>query len=195
MATKTEQRRAELRDRLIEAAELRIAQNGLEQLRARDLARDAGCSLGAIYNVFEDLTAIKMTVNGRTFQRLGQSVQAAVKPGDPAQDRLIAMATAYLHFAEAEERLWQALFELNVPADGPVPDWYVQALTGLFGYILDPVAELFPRMTPTDHDLMTRALFSSVHGIVLLGLGNRISGVPRPMLEQMISTILRQIVT
>jgi len=40
---------------------------------------------------------------------------------------------------------------------------------------------------------MVRALFSSVHGIVLLGLENRISGVPRERIEDMISQVLTQI--
>jgi hypothetical protein len=47
---------------------------------------------------------------------------------------------------------------------------------------------------PADElDLMVRALFSSVHGIVLLGLERRISGVPRPQIEHMIAQVLSQI--
>jgi hypothetical protein len=41
-----------------------------------------------------------------------------------------------------------------------------------------------------DLDLMVRALFSSVHGMVLLGLQNRISGVPRANIEAMIEAVL-----
>ena len=40
---------------------------------------------------------------------------------------------------------------------------------------------------------MTRALFSSVHGIVLLGLERRISGVPPEKLERMIELVLSNI--
>jgi len=55
MAGKVEARRAALRDALIHHAEIRIERDGLKNLRARDLAKDAGCALGAIYNVFGDL--------------------------------------------------------------------------------------------------------------------------------------------
>jgi hypothetical protein len=40
---------------------------------------------------------------------------------------------------------------------------------------------------------MVRALFSAVHGIVLLGLEQRISGVPPERIEQMIAQVLEQI--
>ena len=44
---------------------------------------------------------------------------------------------------------------------------------------------------PASSALMTRALISSIHGIVLLGLENRISGVPRDQIRNMIALILR----
>ncbi len=44
MAGKVEARRAVLRDALIEHAQARIQADGLRHLRARDLARDAGCA-------------------------------------------------------------------------------------------------------------------------------------------------------
>jgi len=37
------------------------------------LAADAGCSLGATFNVFDDFNAIVMAVNGRAFRKLGAS--------------------------------------------------------------------------------------------------------------------------
>ena len=37
---------------------------------------------------------------------------------------------------------------------------------------------------------MTGTLFSSIHGIVLLGLENRISGVPHGQLKDMIALLL-----
>ena len=53
--------------------------------------------------------------------------------------------------------------------------------------------ELFPDLDRAEMDLMTRALFSSVHGIVTLGLENRISGVPPEQIERMIAQVLSRI--
>ena len=55
MAGKVAVRREVLRKSLIDIATQRIARDGLSALRARDLAGDAGCAVGAIYNVFGDL--------------------------------------------------------------------------------------------------------------------------------------------
>ncbi|MFT7596478.1 MAG: AcrR family transcriptional regulator [Paracoccaceae bacterium] len=195
MSEKTEQRKAALHDKLIEAAEVRIERDGLQALRARDLAADAGCSLGAIYNVFDDLNAIVMAVNGRTFRKLGASVAASITGAEALSpnDRLIRMSNAYLHFASQHNALWRALFDLQMSTEGTVPTWYLQALNGLFQHIAAPLAELFPDKSASDLDLMTRALFSSVHGIVLLGLEKRISGVPIDRIENMIAQVLNEI--
>lgn len=193
MTTKSQLRREQLREKLIEAAEFRIDRDGLNDLRARDLSKDAGCALGAIYNVFEDLNAIIMAVNGRTFRRLGQEVGSSFDGSEPPVQRLVVMSVAYLNFADQNTNLWRALFDLQMADDGPVPDWYRDALRGLFAYIAEPVGQLFPDLDRVEADLMTRALFSSVHGIVTLGLENRISGVPPDQIERMITQVLSRI--
>lgn len=190
MATKSQIRREQLREKLVEVAEIRIARDGLAELRARDLAKDAGCAVGAIYNVFEDLNAIAMAVNGRTFLRLEQAVGTSFDGSEAPVQRLIVMSTAYLRFADTHTKLWRALFDLQMADDDQVPEWYRQALKGLFAYIAEPVSQLFPDLDRAELELMTRALFSSVHGIVTLGLENRISGVPPEQIERMISQVL-----
>lgn len=195
MSEKTKQRKAALAERLIGAAELRIERDGLRALRARDLAADAGCSLGAIYNVFDDLNALVMAVNGRTFRRLGEAVNASLAGAgaETPNQRLIIMSNAYLRFASQHNNLWRALFNLQMTADGPVPDWYLQAMGRLFAHIAEPLSEIFPEKDAEGIDLMTRTLFSSIHGIVLLGLARRISGVPVERIEEMIAQLLNQI--
>ncbi|NSY38437.1 TetR/AcrR family transcriptional regulator [Leisingera sp. ANG59] len=195
MAGKVEARKAALRQKLVEAAEIRIARDGAGALRARDLAQDAGCAVGAIYNVFDDLTAIIMAVNGRTFQKLGAAVEASVAgaEAEPPSRRLILMSNAYLHFAVENTKLWRAMFDLRMAAGDAVPEWYMTALDDLFANIARPVGELFPDKDPGEAALMVRALFSAVHGIVLLGLEQRISGVPPERIEQMIAQVLEQI--
>lgn len=197
MSEKTRARQAALKDRLIELARGQIEQGGLASLKARDLAAGAGCSVGAIYNLFDDLNALVLEVNGRTFRALGAHVTAAVQAAGQsgANDRLIVMSQAYLGFAAQNTHLWRALFDIQMTAQGPVPGWYMESLGKLFSIIAEPLSELFPQMTEQELDLMTRALFSSVHGIVLLGLERRISAVPLPAIEKMIAQVIGQIGT
>lgn len=195
MSEKIRQRQARLREKLIEATQNQIIQGGLASVKARDLAAEAGCALGAIYNVFDDINALVMAVNGQTFHKIGVTVSNAVERArdQSPNDQLIEMSFAYLEFAAQNTNLWRALFDLKMPADGPVPQWYLEELSQLFAHIAAPLAKIFPDLNERELDLMTRALFSSVHGIVLLGLENRISGVPYENIKTMIAQVLSQI--
>ena len=191
MAKDTEKRRAELREKLVDIAEAEIRANGVQSLRARALADKAGCAVGAIYNVFDDLSGLILAVNGRTFARLGEAVTSEVAASDGAAvDKLVIMGRAYLRFAHDNPKLWRALFDIEMTADSGVPEWYLNDLRHLFGIIAGPLGDMHPDATPEDLDLMTRTLFSSVHGIVLLGLERRISGGPVERIEDMIAFLL-----
>lgn len=196
MAGKVAERRKQLRDDLIKIAETRIAQDGLSALRARDLAAEAGCALGAIYNVFGDLNDLVLAVNARTFHALGADVAAALAdaPQTPTK-QLIVMAQAYHHFAARHYNLWRALFDLDRPTGEEAPEWYLAEMGQLFTYIHDPLMALNPQMAADDLGLLTKALFSSVHGIVLLGLDDASAGVRADNVDAMIALILKQMNT
>jgi len=192
MSTKAQDRRNALHMTLIDIAETQIEQDGIGAIKARTLAQEAGCSVGAIYNVFGDLEDIIIAVNGRTFEKLGRHVALALAGKETLgpTDRLIAMSFAYLDYAAEHPRLWRALFDLRMSTDMEVPQWYLSELGQLFAFIDGPVQECFPDLDTEEVSLMTRALFSSIHGIVLLGLENRISGVPRDQIRNMIAMLL-----
>ena len=183
------------RDRLVEIAERRIAEDGLAALRARDLAKDAGCALGAIYNVFGDLGDLILAVNARTFRALGADVAEALAdaPEDPAE-QLVVMGHAYHAFAAANPGLWRALFDFDRPEGETAPAWYLEEMGRLFAYIEAPIRGLIPELAEEDRALFVRALFSSVHGIVLLGLEEASGGVPKDQLDRMIELTLRRMV-
>ncbi|WP_294229976.1 TetR-like C-terminal domain-containing protein [uncultured Shimia sp.] len=193
MAGKVAERRAALRVRLIELAEEQIAAGGLSSLKARELAAAAGCAVGAIYNVFEDLHGLVLEVNGHTFKKLGAAVSASYDGSESPRQRLILMSNAYLEFAAEHPKLWRALFDVEMTEGGAVPEWYLSSLGGLFNNIRAPLSELYAEMGEEELGLMTRAMFSAVHGIVLLGLENRISGVPSEHIRTMIAQVLSRI--
>ncbi len=191
---KREERRRELTERLVTAAEKLITANGLGALRARDVAREADCALGGIYTVFEDMDALALQVNARTFRALGGEVAAAVaehRDGPPV-NRLIAMANAYFVYAQNNTTRWQALFDTQLTADdSATPDWYQGAVGQLFEIIAEPVRTLRPDLSEHDVGLLVRGLFASVHGIVLLSVQSRISAVPAPEVPKVMEMMLR----
>ena len=194
MTTQTKTRRDALREALIIIAEKQIAAEGMSGLRARDLAIEAGCALGAIYNVFPDLTALTLEVNARTFADLGQDVAEALAGSAPDPTaQMVTMGLSYHQFAARNRNRWRALFQLPLPAGSKPPDWYLADMERLFAYIADPVSALFPQMSAMDQALFTRALFSSVHGIVWLTLDVAGSGEPAADTDRMICLLLENL--
>ena len=189
----TEARRARLRADLVEIASRRIASGGARSLRARALVAEAGCAVGTLYNVFPDMAALVLEVNGRTFATLGMSVTAATagagKAGPAA--RLSMMAHAYFQFAVRQRHLWNALFDAPLPAGG-LPRWYRRSMEGLLSQIAAPLAELHPDRSARQLRALTRALFYAVHGIVEGGIRGTGGALTTGQIEEMISLTVRQ---
>jgi AcrR family transcriptional regulator len=164
-------RRADLRSRLVAAATERIRDGGLAGLRARDVTSDAGCALGALYTAFSDLDDLIVHVNAATLARLRETLDREVRRAADPRARLVALAMAYLSFARREQALWTALFEHRLPEGVPVPDWLLAELAALFEQIAEPLAALQPKLTAGELATRSRTLFSAVHGIVSMGLG------------------------
>lgn len=188
----TTERRGALREALIEAAETAIAAGGLAQLKARDLARAAGCALGAIYTVFPDLDALILAVNARTLDRIDRAMREAGATGEAPLDaeraiaRLVELATAYLDFAVAQTGLWRALFEHRLPLGQAVPADYLALQMTLFRHIVAPLQALQPGLGEPARLMLARSLFSAVHGVVDLGLEEKLTAVPLPQLRRLV---------
>ena len=67
---KISEKRERLAQLVIEIAERQIAEKGLAGFNARCVAAEAGCSVGTLYNLFENLDGIVIRVNSRTLHRL-----------------------------------------------------------------------------------------------------------------------------
>ena len=187
------ERRQKTRETLIILAEAEIAANGLDALRARDLARQAGIAVGGIYTHFKELDALVLEVNARTFQAIGVAVKSAsdaVPEADPTA-KLIAMAQAYHSFAQANTPRWQALFENRIVSEANVPEWYRKQVDGLFALIGGQLAALRPDLQPETVELIARGLFGSAHGIVSLSIQSRISAVPAEKVPEIMEIMIR----
>jgi AcrR family transcriptional regulator len=198
----TSDRRAALREALAASAQRIIAEHGYQALRARDVAQEVGCALGAIYNVFADLDALVLAVKERTLDMLEAEIaaripSAAQPPGvdarsarDAARRSLRDLAELYLAFASEHPRLWQAVFEHRSP-DPMVPDAYMAKLDGVLRHVERPFEILAPELAPGDRQLWARALFSAVHGVVALGLDQKLGPLSPASLKWQVDALVR----
>ncbi len=171
-------RRQDQRERLIACAERIIAVDGLGALRARDLARDLGCAVGALYNLVTDLDELVLLVARRTQNDLVASLctVAASHEGDEAV--VVAWADAYLRFARENRLRWRALFEFRLPPGKALPEWFAREQESVFLPLEERLASLAPEASLDERRLRARILFAAVHGIVTLSLEEKIETMP-----------------
>lgn len=194
--SKTLERRAKQREALIDAAEKAIRTKGLAGLKTRELAQEIGVANGAVYNLVADVDELVLLVGSRTLARLDADLSAADSEGSAAPDAaLVRIALAYCAFAAANLELWRALFEHRMAPEKPLPDWSVSEQMHLFRHIHQPLALLFPNRAADEISITARSLFSAVHGMVALGLEQRLVAVPLALLRQQITTMVKAMVT
>jgi AcrR family transcriptional regulator len=194
--SKTLERRAKQREQLIEAAERAMSARGLAGLKTRDLAQEIGVANGAVYNLVADVDELVLMVGSRTLARLDDALSAAESNGPPAPaDALVRIAIAYCDFAAANLELWRALFEHRMAPDKALPDWAVSDQMHLFRHIYQPLAALFPGRPADEIGVTARSLFSAVHGMVALGLEQKLIAVPLAALRKEIAIMVRAMVT
>jgi AcrR family transcriptional regulator len=189
------ERREKLREALILAAERSINTGGLAGLKTRELARDIGCANGAVYNLVADMDELILLVGSRTLARLDASLtEAESEDPESAVETLVRVAVAYCDFAAQNIGLWRALFEHRMAPGKPIPDWAIDQQMELFRHIYRPLATLFPKRSATELSVTARSLFSAVHGMVMLGLEQKLIAVPIELLRQEIATLVRAMV-
>jgi AcrR family transcriptional regulator len=180
-----EQKKSRRRVLMIEIARGLIAANGLRSLKVRDVAEAADCSIGSVYNEFGDFDGLILTVNRETVEALSARLRAV--PADDPLRQLHGLAATYLEFATQHSNLLRSLFEHRMENDRPFPEDILHMVMQAFALMHQPMARLLP-----DHDqkqvaLLARLMFSAVHGIISLGLEERMIAVPPENLRQQLA--------
>lgn len=183
-----DQKKNRRRRQILEIARGIISAKGLRSLKVRDVAEAVGCSVGSVYNEFGDFDGVILTVNRETVQALTARLR-----GVPAEDpvrQLYGLAETYLDFFAGHANLLRSLFEHRMEDDRPYPDDILQMVMDAFALMHPPLVRLLPDADDVKIALLSRTLFSAVHGIISLGLEERMVAVPPQMLRQQIEQFL-----
>jgi AcrR family transcriptional regulator len=183
----------QLRELILEAATGLIEQDGLAGLSAREIARRIEYSPGTLYNVFDNLDDLVLTIEGRLLDRLAAALDEAPASTD-AREGVVNLARAYLRFTHDNPKLWNLLFEHHLPPGSAIPPWYQQKLDGLMTRIEQALA---PLMKGKDQQALKRAarvLWAGVHGITSLSTADKLSTISGesagPLVEDLVRTYL-----
>ncbi|MGH6740643.1 MAG: TetR/AcrR family transcriptional regulator, partial [Bradyrhizobium sp.] len=162
-----------------------ITFKGLRSLKVRDIAEAADCSIGSVYNEFGDFDGVILTVNKETIQALTARLKAVPKD-DPIR-QLHGLAATYLEFAAEHANLLRSLFEHRMEEDRPFPEDILIMVMDAFRLMHEPLVRLMPERDPQDVALLSRMMFSAVHGIISLGLEERMVAAPPESLRQQVA--------
>ncbi|MFC7698579.1 TetR/AcrR family transcriptional regulator [Bradyrhizobium canariense] len=183
-----DRKKSRRRQQIVEIARSIIATKGLKSLKVRDVADAAGCSVGSVYNEFGDFDGVILTVNRETVKEL--TVRLGQVPAEDPVRQLYGLAATYLEFFAEHANLLRSLFEHRMEDDRPYPDDILQMVMDAFALMHPPLVRLLPNADDVQIALLSRTLFSAVHGIISLGLEERMVAVPPQMLRQQLDQFL-----
>ncbi|MGS2648300.1 WHG domain-containing protein [Streptosporangium sp. LJ11] len=161
---------AELRRDLVDAGGLLLAEQGPSMLSTRRVARQAGVSTTAVYNLFGDKAGLVREMFLSGFERLAEAFAAVPRTNDPVAD-LLALGHAYRATALANPHLYELMFGRPVPEFRPDTETAAQ-IQPTFDSLVTAVtrcveAGLFAPAEPYDLAVQFNAL---AHGLCSLEL-------------------------
>ena len=147
----------ELRQLILDASRTIVETNGISGLSAREIARVIGYSPGTLYNIFENLDDILLTLQVQLLGRIVDHLKGEMN--------VDALTHAYIEFALENKRMWNLLFAHSVTGPNRVPPPFHEHLDDLACTVRKALAPLAPNATQEELDTTARALFAGVHGI------------------------------
>lgn len=145
---------------VLEGAQI-VAEQGLQAVTARELARRIGYSVSTVLNVMGSTEEIVTTINTRTFSVWADALEERLAQ-DPA-DRIAALVGAYFDFAERNRLLWMAIFEHKPTVTG-IPEDQAAVRARLTGIVVDEVSKALPTAVRDRAPALARSLIATVHG-------------------------------
>jgi AcrR family transcriptional regulator len=155
-----------LRTALLEAAARLIAEEGLQGLTLRRLAREVGTSTMAIYTHFGSMVEVRRSIRREGFARLAAHLANVEASNDPVAD-LALLGRAYYLNAITNPNLYRAMFMDQVVDDADMSvgiETFERLVTGVDRCIRAG------RFDPADPVDLATELWSAAHGTVALHL-------------------------
>lgn len=180
MGRRSDHTREELEELAISTAYEISATDGLGGLSARKVAAKMGYTAGTLYNLFDNFDGLVVIVNARILDELYEDIKDT--------ESLKGLAFAYLEFAARKPNLWALLFEHHLPPDQVLPPWFQDKITRLFKQVEKVLLLEHPNCSASER--AAKAVWGTVHGIVVLAHSNKLRTVSAESPEILVDYIL-----
>lgn len=157
----------ELRQLILNASRTIVESDGLSGLSAREIARLIGYSPGTLYNIFENLDDVLLTLQAQLLTDLVDAMKTVPAGGTPAS-RIDGLAEAFVDFALSNRQMWAVLSAHSPAESARRPLALHDTVNALIAIVADALAPLMKGAQRSDVDLAARALWGGVHGLTAI---------------------------
>jgi len=167
----------DLKAALVEAGVEILRGNGPEALTLREVARRAGVSQAAPYRHFKDRRELVAAVAERGFSHLGEAMHRAMASAG-GRPGLRNVAEAYVQFGLANPAEYRVMFGPEVAVTDDLPSLR-ETGRSVLGFVAEGLAGLQKAGLVGEGDpwLMAVAIWSTLHGLVMLTLDGQTAGI------------------
>ena len=132
-----------------------------------------GCAPSTLLKLYGSFHNLLQHVNIETLGHLREVIEPLTSQATP-EERLRALARAYWQFAQREAFRWQLLFDFPLAQEGELDQRQNEMIEALFRRVEVTLKEHQPALDDLEARRLGRTLWGSVHGLVLLGLNERL---------------------
>ena len=181
-----------LHAQVMAACDAWLQDNPVHTLSLRALAREVGCAPSTLLKLYGSFNNLLQHVNIQTLGLLRTVIEPLEGEMAP-EPRLKALALAYWQFAQREPYRWQLLFDYPLAQEGELDQRQSDMIEALFLRVEATLKEYQPALGDLEARRLGRTLWGSVHGLVLLGLNERLGYWQGQQLE--VGELLDQLLT
>ncbi|MDR5868548.1 TetR/AcrR family transcriptional regulator [Halomonas koreensis] len=184
-----------LHAQVMAACDAWLQEQPVHTLSLRALAREVGCAPSTLLKLYGSFNNLLQHVNLESLARLQTAIDPLLEAAAP-EARLKALAMAYWTFARREPFRWQLMFDYPLAQEGELDQRQSDMIEALFLRVENTLKEYQPALGDPEARRLGRTLWGSVHGLVQLGLNERLGyWQSEPLevdelLDQLLSTLL-----
>lgn len=190
IAERKAKEKEELKKLILQAAKKLFAENGIEQTTIRNIANAIEYSVGTVYVYFKDKNEILHELHTQGFKQLGGEMRILFNVTDP-MERLKALGRVYLQFAIDNPDMYELMFHKKEPIaclkSLHKEEWDEGKAT--FDVLRTTVSQCMEKGHFKGHQLepLAFAIWSTVHGMASLHVGQRMTNANRKDSETILS--------
>ena len=181
----------QFRQRLCDLALKAFAEQGVEGMSLRGLAAAAGCSRTTPYRYFKNKADILAAVRQAQFQRMADDAEEVARSVSNPDERLVALARAYLSFALATPDAYRVMYSVAQQDEQRYPE-LVRQINRAQQPMMNAVDEAIESGSiKGDPANIVHVLWAGLHGIISLHLSDKLH--MRRDIEELAEVMIRSL--